>query len=197
MKLHAGDKLVIATHNQGKLREISELLGRFDLLFDSSGNLGLEEPEETEKTFKGNALLKARFVASSTGLIALADDSGLVVPALDGQPGVDTAYWGGSSRNYVLAMKKVHDLLDNKPRDAHFVCVLAIVWPDGKETLFEGKAFGTLTWPIRGNLGHGYDPMFIPKGDTRTYAEMNIHEKNQTSARGKAFELLKKELLDA
>lgn len=197
MRLKAGDKLVIATHNHGKLKELISFLAPYGLLVETASNLGLDDPKETEETFVGNALLKARYVAKKSGNVAFADDSGLVVPALDGKPGIHTARWAGPSRDYALAMQKIHDLLKSKPRDAHFVCVLAIVWPDGKETVFEGKAFGALTWPIRGNFGHGYDPMFIPEGDTRTYAEMNIYEKAQTSARGKAFALFKKELLDA
>ena len=196
MKLYAGDKLIIASHNPGKLREISELLSGHDLLFDSAGNLGLDEPEETERTFQGNALLKARFVSSKTGLIALADDSGLVVPALDGQPGVDSAYWGGPERNHHLANKKVIDLLQDKPRDAHFVCVLAVVWPNGNEVTFEGKSYGSLTWPERGTLGFGFDPIFIPNAESRTYGEMTKFEKSQTSHRSMAFTKLKEELLN-
>ncbi len=195
MKLKAGDKLVIASHNPGKLVEISALLSDYGLLFDSSGNLRLEEPEETEDTFTGNALLKARFVSLKTGLIAIADDSGLVVPALNGQPGVYSARWGGPEKNQHLANKKVIDSLEDKPRDAHFVCVLAVVWPNGDEITFEGKSHGSITWPERGELGFGFDPIFIPNGKSRTYGEMTKLEKSETSHRTKAFTKLKERLL--
>lgn len=197
MKLLAGDKLVIATHNQGKLKELTSFLSPYGLLVEIASNMGLDDPEETEESFIGNALLKARYVAKKTNTIAFADDSGLVVPALGGKPGIHTARWAGPSRDYPLAMKKVHDLLEDKPRDAYFVTVLAIVWPDGQELIFEGKTLGTLAWPIRGDFSYGYDPMFIPEGDNRTYAEMTLQEKTMTSARGKAFMLFKKALLDA
>ncbi len=197
MKLKSGDTLILATHNPGKLSEISALLSPYGLLIGSSGNLGLEEPEETEDTFSGNALLKARFVSSKTGHIALADDSGLVVPALNGQPGVYSARWGGIEKNQQLANKKVIDLLQDKPRNAHFVCFLAIVWPNGDEMTFEGKSHGFLTWPERGELGFGFDPIFIPNGDSRTYGEMTKLEKSQTSHRSQAFAKFKDQLLNA
>lgn len=196
MKIKAGETLIIATHNQHKLDEIKTLLSPYALNIDSSGNINIEEPDETEDTFSGNALLKARYTASRTGHIALADDSGLSVPALDGLPGVHSALWGGPDRDFAMACEKVNYLLGDKPRKSYFVCVLAVVWPDGSAKIFKGQSHGTLVWPLRGKLGFGYDSMFVPKGDTRTYAEMTESEKSQTSHRAKAFNLFKKSVLE-
>lgn len=195
MKLKIGDTLILATHNPGKLKEIQTLLSPYGLNVDSSGKLGLEEPEETESTFAGNALLKAHYTATRTGHIALADDSGLSVPALDGLPGIYSARWGGPERNFSMACDKIHRLLEDKPRDAEFVCVLAIAWPDGTSKIFKGQSHGQLVWPTRGEGGFGYDSMFVPSGDTRTYAQMTSAEKAKTSHRARAFQLFEDSLL--
>ena len=196
MKLKVGDTLILATHNSGKLKEIQHMLSPYGLNIDSSGSLDIEEPEETESTFAGNALLKARYTATKTGYVSLADDSGLVVPSLDGLPGIYSARWGGAERDFTMACEKVNSLLEDKPRDAYFVCVLAIAWPDGTERTFEGQSHGQLIWPTQGKSGFGYDSMFVPSGDTRTYAQMTPLKKAQISHRTKAFKLFKESLLE-
>ena len=194
-------KLVIASHNAGKLREIRDLLAPYGMEPVSAGDLGLPEPAETETSFAGNALIKARASALGSGLVALSDDSGLMVDALGGAPGVYTADWaerqayeGGPGRDWYMAMGKVEgklaELGPNVPRTAHFVCTLALVWPDGEEALFEGRSSGTLVWPPRGSNGFGYDPMFQPLGDSITYGEMNPEQKHATNHRARAFEKL-------
>jgi len=195
LQLKAGDTLILATHNTGKLEEIQTLLSPYGLHINCSGNLNIKEPEETEDTFEGNALLKARYTAEKTGHVSLADDSGLVVPALGGMPGIYSARWAGPDRNFAAAREKVHALLGDKPRDAYFVCVLAVAWPDGSSKIFKAESHGTLTWPARGENGFGYDSMFIPLNDTRTYGEMTKVEKAQTSHRVKAFKMFEQELL--
>ncbi len=195
MRLKAGDTLILATHNQGKLEEIQTLLSPYSLLINSSGNLNIEEPEETEDTFEGNALLKARYTVDKTRHISLADDSGLVVPALDGLPGIYSARWAGPDRDFAIAREKIHTLLGDEPRNAYFVCVLVVAWPDGTSKVFKAESHGTLTWPARGENGFGYDPIFVPLGDTRTYAQMTKSEKFRTSARAKAFKLFENEML--
>ena len=193
--------LVIATHNAGKLREIRDLLAPYGTEPVSAGDLGLPEPEETEDSFAGNALLKAWASALGSGLVALSDDSGLMVDALGGAPGVYTADWaekqpyeGGPGRDWYMAMGKVEgklaELGPDAARTAHFVCTLALVWPDGEEALFEGRSSGTLVWPPRGSNGFGYDPMFQPLGDSITYGEMNPKQKHATNHRARAFEKL-------
>lgn len=191
-------KLVIATHNAGKLKEIRALLEPYGLECLSAGSLGLPEPEETGTTFVENALIKARAAAEAAGLPALADDSGLSVAALGGAPGVYTADWaekgpreGGPGRDWYMAMGKVEgklaELGPDAPRDAWFSCVLAIAWPDGESAVYEGRVDGSLTWPPRGALGFGYDPVFIKTGDTRTFAELDPAEKHAISHRADAF----------
>jgi XTP/dITP diphosphohydrolase len=184
-------KLVLATHNPGKVQEIVELLAPWHVGVVSSGELGLDEPEETGETFSDNALLKARAAAKATGLPALADDSGLCVHGLDGRPGVHTADWAtvdGKSRDFNRAMQRVQaELGANPDRSARFMSTLALVWPDGHEEVFEGWVEGTLVWPPRGTIGWGYDPMFMPKGDSRTYGEMPAEEKHATSHRARAL----------
>lgn len=197
MKLKRGDTLILASHNQGKLEEFKTLLSLYDLNINSSGNLGIEEPEETENTFEGNALLKAKYTAEKTGHISIADDSGLVVPALDGMPGIYSARWAGPERDFAIAHKKINDLLDDKPRDAYFTCLLAVVWPYGSSKIFEGQSHGQLVWPTRGDGGFGYDSMFVPSGDTRTYAQMTRVEKSKSSHRAKAFKLFQETFLGA
>ena len=186
-------KLVIASHNPGKVKEIAALLEPYGIETVSAAALDLPEPEETGTTFVMNAELKARSAADLSGLPALADDSGLCVEALNGDPGVYTANWAEtpSGRDWDLAMRKVEDALNAKgpdvSRDAHFVCVLALAWPDGHVEWFEGRAEGTLTWPPRGTVGFGYDPVFVPTGHDRSYAELDPAEKHAISHRADAF----------
>ncbi|MGX7926248.1 RdgB/HAM1 family non-canonical purine NTP pyrophosphatase [Tsuneonella sp. HG094] len=190
--------LVIATHNAGKLKEIGALLEPYGVKCISAGSLGLPEPKETGTTFVQNALLKARAAAEASGLTALADDSGLSVAALDGRPGVYTADWaerqwfeGDPGRDWYMAMGKVEGMLQQKgaaiPRDAWFSCVLALAWPDGETAVYEGRVNGTLTWPPRGTLGFGYDPVFVPQGRDVTFAELDPEEKHRISHRADAF----------
>jgi XTP/dITP diphosphohydrolase len=191
-KLQPG-QLVIASHNEGKVREITALLAPYGIEPVSAKALDLPEPVENGTSFVANAEIKARSAADLSGLPALADDSGLCVDALGGDPGVYTADWAETprGRDWNLAMRKVEDALAAKGpdagRDAHFVCVLALAWPDGHVEWFEGRAEGTLTWPPRGAVGFGYDPVFVPLGDTRTYAELDPAEKHAISHRADAF----------
>ena len=195
--------LVIATHNAGKLKEIQALLAPYGVECLSAGALGLPEPAETGKTFVENALIKARAAAESSGLPALADDSGLCVTALGDRPGVYTADWaerqwfeGPAGRDWFMAMGKVEGLLCEQgpdvDRSCWFACVLAIAWPDGESAVYEGRASGTLTWPPRGTMGFGYDPVFVPVGDARTFAELDPAEKHAISHRADAFAKLVK-----
>ena len=192
------ETLVIATHNAGKLREIGALLAPYGLNCISAGSLGLPEPAETGTTFVQNALIKARASAEASGLPALADDSGLCVAALGGRPGVYTADWaerqwfeGPAGRDWYMAMGKVEGLLAEQgpdvDRSGYFACVLAIAWPDGESAVYEGRVDGTLTWPPRGDLGFGYDPVFVPLGGTQTFAEIDPEEKHRISHRADAF----------
>ena len=196
MRKFDGRELVIASHNKGKLREIAELLAPFGVHVTSAGDHGLEEPEETEDTFAGNARIKAHFAAKATGLPALSDDSGIMVDALDGAPGVYTADWAETpnGRDFPMAMEKVWRLLEEKnapfPRKAAFNSTLCLAWPDGHDEVFEGKVEGQVVWPMRGRQGHGYDPMFQPDGYDITFAEMDIDEKNRISHRADAFRKL-------
>lgn len=197
LKLEPGAKLVVATHNPGKARELREILeNRFVLV--TAGDLGLPEPEETEQTFVGNALLKARAAADASGLIALADDSGLSVAALDGQPGVYSARWAGPARDFTLAMKKVEERLEEADSDdlaAWFTSALAVAWPDGPAVVVEGRVDGTLSFPPRGDRGFGYDPIFVAGGYAETFGEMDPAEKDRISHRARAFAKLKAALL--
>ena len=177
-------KLVIATHNAGKLREMRELLALYGVEAISAGELNLPEPEETGTTFSANARIKAEAAAKGSGLPSFADDSGLVVDALDGAPGVYSARWAGPGKDFRHAMEKVEAALRERDaftpaqRSAHFVSVLCIAWPDGHIEEFEGKVDGTLVWPPRGEKGFGYDPMFLPDGHTLTFGEMNREQKH-------------------
>lgn len=197
-----GPRLVLATHNAGKLREIAALLAPFGIQTMPASAFGLAEPAETEDTFAGNALLKARFAAAGSGLPSLSDDSGLCVAALDGAPGVYTADWAETptGRDWMRAMQKVQDRLaalgPGTSRRATFVCTLALVRPDGAERLFEGRCHGTLVWPPRGTRGFGYDPMFVPDGHTQTFGEMDPQAKHGISHRAAAFAQLQAALLD-
>jgi XTP/dITP diphosphohydrolase len=197
LKLDPGSRLVVATHNPGKARELAQILeNRFQLV--TAGELGLAEPDETEQTFVGNALLKARAAAEASGLIALADDSGLSAAALDGQPGVYSARWAGPGRDFDIAMRKVEERLEEaESRDASawFTCALAVAWPDGPAVVVEGRIDGALTFPGRGTRGFGYDPIFVPQGFSETFGEMDPTAKDRMSHRARAFEKLKAALL--
>ena len=190
--------LVIATHNAGKLKEISALLEPHGMKCLSAGSLGLPEPAETGTTFVQNAMLKARAAAEASGIVALADDSGLSVAALGGRPGVYTADWaerqwfeGDPGRDWYMAMGKVEGLLQEQGADVDrscaFHCVLALAWPDGEHAVYEGTVPGTLTWPPRGAMGFGYDPVFVPEGSEQTFAEIDPAEKHAISHRADAF----------
>jgi XTP/dITP diphosphohydrolase len=186
-RLVAGDRLVIASHNPDKVVEIGVLLAPFGVAAVSAGELGLPEPEETGDSFEANAELKARAAATGSKLPALADDSGLVVPALGGAPGIYSARWAGPSKDFAPAMARVQRELGDKDRAAVFAAVLALAWPDGAVDLFRGEVPGHLTWPPRGEHGFGYDPMFIADGDTRTFGEIEPDEKYRVSHRARAF----------
>lgn len=189
----APGKLVIASHNAGKVREIRALLGPHGIEPVSAADLDLPEPEETGTTFVANAELKAMQAADLSGLPALADDSGLCVEALGGDPGIFSARWAGPDKDFGLAMRLVEDRLaaiDGAPRDAHFVCALALAWPDGHVEWFEGRVDGTLVWPPRGGRGFGYDPMFLPDGETLTFGEMAPEAKTPLTHRAAAFRQL-------
>ena len=182
------DRLVIATHNPGKRNEIAALLAPFAVEVIGAAELGLPEPEETGPTFEANAALKALAAASASALPALADDSGLVVPALDGAPGIYSARWAGPDRNFARAMALVEERLAGKAdRRAMFVAVLALAWPDGHVESFRGEAHGTLVFPPRGSRGFGYDPIFLPDGGRLTFGEMAPGEKHTISHRADAF----------
>jgi XTP/dITP diphosphohydrolase len=193
-RLSRGEKIVIATHNAGKLREVAALLAPHGIEVISAGALGLPEPEETETSFLGNARIKAHAAARAAGMPALSDDSGFSVAALDGAPGVYTADWAmrpEGGRDYALAMGKVHELAKHaSDRAAWFTCALVLAWPDGHEEGFEGKAKGVWVWPPRGAHGFGYDPMFVPQGRSETFGEMDPDEKHRISHRAAAFALL-------
>jgi XTP/dITP diphosphohydrolase len=199
-KLQPG-RLVVASHNQGKVKELKALLGPFGMDLVSSKELDLPEPEETGTTFFFNAELKALTAADLSGFPAIADDSGICVEALNGEPGVYTANWAetGNGRDWMMAMQKVEDALallgPEVSRAAYFACVLSVAWPDGHIESFEGRVDGTLVWPPRGDKGFGYDPMFVPLGYDQTFAEMEPEAKHAISHRAAAFEKLKAALL--
>lgn len=184
------DKIVVASHNSGKIREISDLLRPFNVDVLAAAGLGLEEPEETGATFLENAVLKAEASAAAAALPALADDSGLVVAALDGAPGVFSARWAGPNRNFSRAMKRLIDELGERDRAAYFVSALVLAWPDGHNECFEGKVFGQLVWPMRGHHGFGYDPIFMAEGEQQTFGEMEPEKKHRISHRAVAFRKL-------
>ena len=196
-KLKPG-RLVAATHNQGKVSELKDLFEPLGFEVMSGIELDLDEPDETEFTFEGNALIKARAAAQATGSPALSDDSGLEVTALGGMPGVHTAIWAGEPRDFYKAMEKVERELteiEAEDRSAKFVSCLAVAWPDGHEVTFRGEVHGTLTWPPRGEMGFGYDPVFVPVGHDVTFAELEPAQKHAMSHRAVAFEKLKAALL--
>jgi XTP/dITP diphosphohydrolase len=197
LRLEPGTRLVVATHNPGKAKELAEILeNRFPLV--TAGELSLPEPEETEGTFAGNALLKARAAADASGLVALADDSGLSVAALDGQPGIYSARWAGPAKDFGLAMAKVEERLEEAGSDdraAWFTCALSLAWPGGPAVVVEGRVDGTLTFPPRGTRGFGYDPIFTPDGLNETFGELEPAAKDAMSHRARAFAKLKAALL--
>lgn len=185
-----GTKLIVASHNPGKVREIGDLIAPYKIEAISAAALNLAEPDETEPTFTGNALIKAHAAAKAASLPALSDDSGLCVDALNGEPGIYSARWAGPAKDFALAMQKVQDRLEalgTANRKAHFVCALAIAWPDGHSEVFEGKVHGALIWPPRGTKGFGYDPMFVPEGHNITFGEMDPAKKHAMSHRARAF----------
>ncbi len=198
MRRFSGDRLVIATHNKGKLEEMQALLAPFGITLTSNADHHLPEPDETETTFVGNARIKAHAAAQATGLPALADDSGITIDALDGAPGVYTADWAETpnGRDFVKAMTRTHEALEAKaaplPRTAQFNCTLVLAWPDGHDEVFPGVMAGQVVWPMRGDQGHGYDPIFQPDGYTITFGEMDRWEKNKISHRADAVAQLVK-----
>ena len=183
----SGGRLVIASHNPGKVEEIAALLEPFGVEAVSAGSLGVPEPEETGDSFEANAALKAHAAAAASGLPALADDSGLVVPALGGAPGIYSARWAGPKRDFAAAMARVERELGDRDRSALFVAVLALAWPDGHLEAFRGEVRGRLLWPPRGERGFGYDPMFVPNGGSLTFGEMDPVNKHKISHRARAF----------
>ncbi len=184
-------RLVVASHNAGKVTEIGDLLAPFAINIISAGALGLPEPEETGKTFVANAVLKAEAAVQGAKMPALADDSGLVVEALDGDPGIYSARWAGPERDFNKAMALVNEKLgDNPNRRAYFISVLSLAWPDGHVDNFEGRVHGTMIWPPRGSGGFGYDPMFLPDGHDKTFGEIPYDEKQRISHRAVAFQKL-------
>lgn len=193
MRRFAGDRLLVATHNKGKLEEMADLLAPFGVTLSSNADHGLPEPEETETTFVGNARIKAHAAAQATGLPALADDSGITIDGLGGAPGVYTADWAETpqGRDFGMAMERAWAELEAAkapyPRLAQFRCTLVLAWPDGHDAVFEGVMPGQIVWPMRGDQGHGYDPIFQPEGHTQTFGEMDRWEKNKISHRADAF----------
>lgn len=196
MRKFIGDRLLVATHNAGKLEEIADLLGPFRVEVVGAAQMNLPEPVETEDNFIGNARIKAHAAAQATGLPALADDSGIAIDALNGAPGVYTADWAETpnGRDFVLAMTRAYNELEAAnaphPRTAQFCCALVLAWPDGHDEVFEGVMKGQVVWPMRGNQGHGYDPIFQPDGYQITFGEMDRWEKNRISHRADAFKKL-------
>jgi XTP/dITP diphosphohydrolase len=185
-----GDRLVIASHNEGKVEEISALVAPFAIEAISAASLGIAEPEETGDSFEANAALKARAAVEASRLPALADDSGLVVPALGGAPGIYSSRWAGPGKDFRSAMERVHRELGDRDRSAIFVGVLALAWPGSDLELFRGEVTGRLVWPPRGERGFGYDPMFVPEGGVETFGETAPAEKHKISHRARAFAAL-------
>lgn len=199
LRLERGQKLVVASHNEGKVREINELIAPYGLEAISASSLGLDEPVEDGATFAANAIIKAEAAAKASNLPALSDDSGLEVEGLDGAPGIYSARWAGADKNFQLAMHRVADELQAKgfvtpeQRRANFTCALALVVPGHDPQVYEGKVFGEIVWPPRGEKGFGYDPIFIADGETETFGEMEPSRKHALSHRARAFELFKAE----
>ena len=202
MRRFKGKHLLVATHNRGKREEMSALLAPFGITVSSAADHDLPEPEETGTSFIENARIKAHAAAQTTGLPSLSDDSGIAIDALGGAPGVYTADWAETpnGRDFVMAMEKTHNLLQEvdapHPRTAQFCCTLVLAWPDGHDEVFEGVMPGRVVWPMRGDQGHGYDPIFVPDGFDMTFGEMDRWEKNQISHRARAVEKLKQAISD-
>jgi XTP/dITP diphosphohydrolase len=191
--IRRGSKLVVASHNEGKVRELGELFAPYGIACVSAKRLDLPEPAETGDTFEANALIKARAAAAASGLMALADDSGLEVESLGGAPGIHSARWGGPEKDFALAMNRVHEELEatgGAYARANFTCALALAAPNGEDAVFAGKVFGSIHWPPRGDRGFGYDPIFVPDGHSETFGEMDPDQKNALSHRMRAFEQL-------
>jgi XTP/dITP diphosphohydrolase len=194
--IEPGTTLIVASHNPGKVKEINDLVAPFSVKAISAGELNLPEPEETGETFAENAVLKAKSAAQAAGRVALSDDSGLAVDALDGAPGIYSARWAGPEKDFALAMRNLEEKLQAKgatapqQRTAHFVCALCLAWPDGETEVFEGRVDGTLVWPPRGRKGFGYDPVFQPDGHEITFGEMEPDAKHAISHRADAFNKL-------
>ena len=182
-----GNRLVIASHNPGKVEEITVLLAPFAIDAVSAVALGIAEPEETGDSFEANAALKAEAAVAASGLPAIADDSGLVVCELRGAPGIYSARWAGPAKDFRVAMQRVHRELGDRDRSARFIAVLALAWPDGDLELFRGEVAGKLVWPPRGERGFGYDPMFVPEGGVATFGEIDPAQKHRISHRARAF----------
>lgn len=201
LRLSPGTRLVVASHNKGKVREINDLIRPYGLDAVSAGELGLPEPDETETTFAGNARLKAIAAATASGLPALSDDSGMEVAALGGDPGIYSARWAGPTKDFRIAMQKVADALTARAPwrsgepVASFVCALCLAYPDGTSEIFEGRIDGHLVWPPRGANGFGYDPMFLPEGGTLTFGEMAADAKHAISHRARAFALFRERIV--
>ena len=197
MRKFTGDTLLVATHNSGKLEEIADLLSAFGIAVVGAAEKNLPEPEETGTTFAENARIKAHAASMATGLPALSDDSGIEIDALDGAPGVYTADWAetGNGRDFHMAMTRSYEAIlasgAPKPWTARFCCTFVLAWPDGHDEIFAGTAEGQIVWPMRGDQGHGYDPIFQPEGYDLTFAEMDRWEKNRLSHRADAFRKLK------
>jgi XTP/dITP diphosphohydrolase len=192
-ELKRGDRIVVASHNEGKVRELAELFAPFGIACVSAASLGVAEPEETGGSFAENAKIKAEAVAAASGMLAVADDSGLEVAALQGAPGIHSARWGGPNKDFNLAMERVNRELEasgTTDARANFTCALALASADGTAQVFEGKVFGALSWPPRGTRGFGYDPIFAPDGYSETFGEMEPELKNRLSHRLRAFEKL-------
>ena len=202
MRRFTGKHLLVATHNREKLEEMVALLGPFGITVSAAADHDLPEPDETGTSFIENARIKAHAAAQATGLPSLSDDSGIAIDGLGGAPGVYTADWAETptGRDFVMAMKKAHDLLEEvgapHPRTAQFCCTLVLAWPDGHDEVFEGVMPGRVVWPMRGDQGHGYDPIFVPDGFDMTFGEMDRWEKNQISHRARAVEKLKQAISD-
>jgi XTP/dITP diphosphohydrolase len=195
-RLVAGERLVVASHNAGKIVEIAALLAPYGIATVGAAELGLPEPEETGATFEENAALKACLAAAASGLVALADDSGIVVPALGGAPGICSARWAGAAKDFRSAMERVQRELGGGDRRAHFVAVLSLAWPGGDVSDFRGEAHGRVIWPPRGDRGFGYDPMFVPDGFDKTFGEMDPELKHRISHRARAFQQLAEAVLE-
>ena len=192
------EKIIIASHNEGKVSEIKDLLKNYNLNIISSSELGIDEPEENGSSFEENALIKSSTTSKLSKTISISDDSGLCVNSLNGDPGIYSARWAGPDKDFLYAANKINKSLiekESKDLSAYFICVLAVSWPDGDYKTFKGRVDGTLTFPPRGNNGFGYDPIFIPKGYESTFGEMEPKYKHSISHRNKAFELFSKELL--